>query len=468
MEHLFSPCARLLDEIENPDLLGGQNWADFELLQELNLNVSTEELLSAERAFTYSDLFAMLELGNQSPFAWLTPHAAVAREGRRALSCFTHMLRGYRLMFNVDGQEIYFWAHSSEALSDILDVVRRLLVADVREVSEVALRNEGRDLSINSTSLASLMEQCQSLKVLTLNNLEMDENHCRMLTTFSRLDLEIVLVDCAISDAGASALAEILGRKQGPTKLDQCEIDNLVLVNGLRRNSRLKSLKPRFSSDRGVGNQEILALAGALKENKGLVDLDLWHNFTMNDDTWGAICNSLERHPTLEVLNLRFTGGMTATAPAVIKSRIQVLLDMLKVNTSIHTIHLDGRYSQHELYRRLVIPYLDTNRLRPRLLVIQKTRPITYRVKVECRSFLSVDDYDDQSPNACYCCRYFQCCSCRRDCYSYSCCFCNWGLCFCCCRYSYCTSEAQGISLVPPGIYQITANLTIVYFGQVI
>jgi hypothetical protein len=30
-------------------------------LQELDLDVSTEELLSAERAFTYADLYAMLE-----------------------------------------------------------------------------------------------------------------------------------------------------------------------------------------------------------------------------------------------------------------------------------------------------------------------------------------------------------------------------------------------------------------------
>jgi hypothetical protein len=50
---------------------------DPELLQEVNLDVSTEELLSAERAFTYADLYAML--GKRDTIAWLTPHAAVAR-----------------------------------------------------------------------------------------------------------------------------------------------------------------------------------------------------------------------------------------------------------------------------------------------------------------------------------------------------------------------------------------------------
>ena len=56
MERLFSPCTRyrdlLLEEFEGTNL---------ELLRELNLDVSTEELLSAERAFTYADLYVCWE-----------------------------------------------------------------------------------------------------------------------------------------------------------------------------------------------------------------------------------------------------------------------------------------------------------------------------------------------------------------------------------------------------------------------
>jgi hypothetical protein len=75
--------------------------------------------------------------------------------------------------------------------------------------------------------------------------------------------------------------------------------------------------------------------------------------------------------------------------PAVLKSRIQALVDMLKVNMSIHTLRLDDRYCQHKLFRGSVIPYLETNRLRPRLLAIQKTLPNTYRAKVLGRVLLS-------------------------------------------------------------------------------
>jgi hypothetical protein len=62
MERLFSPCTRLHDILESQGRLGifeGRR----QVLQELNLDVSTEELISTERAFTYAGLYAML--GNE-------------------------------------------------------------------------------------------------------------------------------------------------------------------------------------------------------------------------------------------------------------------------------------------------------------------------------------------------------------------------------------------------------------------
>jgi hypothetical protein len=82
MERLFSPCTRL------HDLLEGQFLGASEGLQELNLDVSTDDLLSAERAFTYADLYGELE--NEDTVAWLTPHAAVARAGIRVLYSWEH------------------------------------------------------------------------------------------------------------------------------------------------------------------------------------------------------------------------------------------------------------------------------------------------------------------------------------------------------------------------------------------
>jgi hypothetical protein len=63
---------------------------------------------------------------------------------------------------------------------------------------------------------------------------------------------------------------------------------------------------------------------------------------------------------------------------------------MLKVNTTIHTINVDPYLSEHEIYRESAIPYLETNRFRPRLLAVQRTRPIAYRTKVLGRALLEV------------------------------------------------------------------------------
>ena len=62
---------------------------------------------------------------------------------------------------------------------------------------------------------------------------------------------------------------------------------------------------------------------------------------------------------------------------------------MMKVNMSIHTIRLHYHNSQHELFRGSVIPYLDANRIRPRVRAIQKTRPIAYRAKVLKQALLA-------------------------------------------------------------------------------
>jgi hypothetical protein len=384
MEGLFSPCTRYRDIVESQGGLEEYEGPNPQLPRERNLDVSTEELLSAERAFTFANLYAML--GNGDTIAWLTPHAAVVRKygTGTAFNAWGQLDETCGFCCSVDGEDIVALARSLEHLLEIGDIVLRLLSVSV--VHSVDIENLSPGACITAPTLAYFMEQCQSLKVLTFEDLEMDENHCRELGTYSRPDLEIVLHRCQITSAGANAFAEILGRNQGPTILDDCEIDNAVLANGLRGNSRLKSLTPNLN--RGIGSQELLAILGALPENKGLVDLDLsYQDFRMSDEIWDAACDSLETHPTLEVLNLRSREAFLA--PLVLKSRIQALVDMLKTNMSIHTITLDNYYYEHTLFGESVIPHLETNRLRPRLLAIQKTRPIPYRAKVLGKALLS-------------------------------------------------------------------------------
>jgi hypothetical protein len=384
MERLFSPCTRLRHRLES------QGVDHDELsLQEIKLDVSSEDLLSAERAFTFADLYAILE--NEITLAWLNPHTAVARIDGRGVPAWwegSGIFEWGRFIFVADGIIINAFARSHEHLMKICDVFLRLLAASV--VQSVHLHNCGRQDTalINAATLAYLMERCQSLKTLTLESLELDESHIHVLGVHSSPDLKIVLDSCKLTRAGTSALAEVLGRNQGPTKLECCDVDNTVLADGLRGNSRLKSLKPHTSDSPEASNQELLAIAATLKENEGLVDLTLGYCW-VGDEAWDAVCDSLKTHPALEVLDLRsvYTAGLMTSA--VITSRIQSLFNMMKVNMSIHTIRLRDSQSDHVLFRESVIPFLESNRLRPRLLAIQRTRPITYRTGLLGRALLT-------------------------------------------------------------------------------
>jgi hypothetical protein len=132
----------------------------------------------------------------------------------------------------------------------------------------------------------------------------MGEDQIRVLGTYSKLGLEIELSSCRIAGAAYEALSEVLGRNQGPTKLDYCYIDTFVLANGLRGNNRLKILRSQLSEDFDICKRQVLAIADALRQNKGLVDLNICHSL-LSDETWGAVCDSLKTHPTLQVLCLR-------------------------------------------------------------------------------------------------------------------------------------------------------------------
>jgi hypothetical protein len=167
MERLFSPCTRYREIAE---LRGGRDefrrHQYLEEPQELNLDVSTEELLSAESAFTYADLYATM--GNRNTVAWLTPHAAVVRE-QGFLGFYCLHQDNLRFQLNVDGKTIEGMADSSEALSEIIDVVRRLLLAGLGEVYKAGLTDLGRHNAVffDAPTLTHLMEQCRNLKVLT-------------------------------------------------------------------------------------------------------------------------------------------------------------------------------------------------------------------------------------------------------------------------------------------------------------
>jgi hypothetical protein len=125
MERLFSPCTRDRDRSESRS----RRINPPAELQEQNLDVSTDDFLTAERAFTYADLYTMLR--NDDTVAWLTPHAFVMREQESGMRYWMQLDGSCRFRFDADGKEIDAWASSTEHLSEICIVVLRLLAASV-------------------------------------------------------------------------------------------------------------------------------------------------------------------------------------------------------------------------------------------------------------------------------------------------------------------------------------------------
>jgi hypothetical protein len=152
-------------------------------LQEFNLDVSTAELLSVESAFTYADLYTMLGKGKM--VVWLTPHAAVMPVDGRWIDPWMLLDRSCHIRFDVDGKKIDALARSTRHLFEICDVLILLLAASVVRSVIIDKWNPLQGLLINAPTLEYMMKQCQSLKVLKLHSLVLDEIHCRVLMSRS-------------------------------------------------------------------------------------------------------------------------------------------------------------------------------------------------------------------------------------------------------------------------------------------
>jgi hypothetical protein len=123
----------------------------------------------------------------------LTPRSAITHEYGRA-DKYSEGVSYDNFAFVVDGKNIAAVAESPEHLLEICDVVLRLLATSVVHSVQLNKHNSlDGDTLINALSLAYLMEQCKSLKVLELWNLEMDKNHLLLLLPLLLLEVSLQL-----------------------------------------------------------------------------------------------------------------------------------------------------------------------------------------------------------------------------------------------------------------------------------
>jgi hypothetical protein len=105
------------------------------------------------------------------------------------------------------------------------------------------------------------------------------------------------------------------------------------------------------------------------------VELDLNYR-SINDENWTILCQSLKGHPTLTTLdlghtlpraqqNIQLSGDQKA-------QRTRLLAEMMKENTILHTINLFPYERDCQIYAESILPRLETNLYRPRVLGIKR------------------------------------------------------------------------------------------------
>jgi hypothetical protein len=152
---------------------------------------------------------------------------------------------------------------------------------------------------------------------------------------------------------------------RGPIQLDTCRIDSQILANALTGNSRVTRLTPTFL---GTNHAEMAVFFGPLANSRAMVDLNL-NNQLISDENLSVLCESLQGHPTLTSLNLMYTRPRWLNDEGRAQ-RTRALAEMMKRNTSLHTIAQSVVEYDQQIYAEMVQPYLGTNRYRPLVLAI--------------------------------------------------------------------------------------------------
>jgi hypothetical protein len=218
----------------------------------------------------------------------------------------------------------------------------------------------------------------------------LSEDHCLALATMSRLDVELNLNWCSLSNNAAGAFVDCLQSDRGPVNLVMGEIGSQIIASALTGNSRVTLFNPAYG---WTDDAEKAVLFRALANNRGLVELNLYGH-PISDENWTILCESLQAHPTLTNLNLCAT---VPTGAAIIFSdeqkthRTRVLVEMMQHNTVLQTITtLSEDERDKQIYTEEIRPNLETNLYRPRVHAIKKTLDRPFREKVLGRAVYSV------------------------------------------------------------------------------
>jgi hypothetical protein len=365
MEALFRPSARLRDLHPNCNLPEG--FTELELLPGL----IAENILAT--GVTWKDFFRFLD----GKLVLIAPGVYISSEA--------FYVGGDPWVLSLEGDGVYVRSGAAAAAATATcDFLVRLLATCESHGVSIEACHSTVPPPMSGAGLSLFFQESRScLRQVTLYYMALSADQCRALATMSRLDVELKIIECSLADDAAVAFAECLQSDRGPMKLHYCTLDNQILANALSGDSRVT----RFTPDNWTNDANMAILFTALANNRGLVDLDLGV-VSISDDNWIVLCESLKTHLTLTNLDLSNTSLRSPFGVKIVLAdndkahRTNAIAEMVQRNTVLHTIHLWERERDQKIYAEEILPYLETNLYRPRVLAVKKTIERPFREKV--------------------------------------------------------------------------------------
>jgi hypothetical protein len=239
--------------------------------------------------------------------------------------------------------------------------------------------------NISGPIIQMLVEQCPDLELLAFIDATLDETQCRALAAASpsatTRKLDIRFHNCRVPNAGSmAALADLFrtdnnnNNNQGGQvhyHLDHFQSEDWrVLAQSLRGNRSVKTIvQPGGLHGRTLNHDEFQVLAEALGDIQGLLKFYPRRQL-INDENWTVLCQSLRAHPTLETLDLSGTfhdlnAGITTMSNASKTHRCNCIVDLLRSNTVLRSVHLTREERDETIWSESILPHLQTRKVQP-------------------------------------------------------------------------------------------------------
>jgi hypothetical protein len=266
IEALFRPTTRFRDSPSNRYLPEG--WTELKLLPGLTI----------ENVWATGVTWEEFRLFLQNKIVWMTTNVYVCSRHFNGddpwvlglgfgvgTSLYVRVRSG---MFGV-GTSLYVRVRSGMAAAAATATCNCILclLATSEHHGVYILGRDSRDPPpLSGAALPLFFQESQNcLHQVVFHNMAFSADQCRALATMSRLDMELEISFCRVLNDAAGAFVECLHTGRGPVKLDQCMLDNQILVSALIGKSRVTKLKPVFGQ---TNHAETAILFRALANNR--------------------------------------------------------------------------------------------------------------------------------------------------------------------------------------------------------